>query len=161
MDRVLWESWELMSQEEQNAFLNSSDLLDCYLSNHPDIDIDTYDKDDFEEYCADVNNEYFEDDFGRLGNWTCSPLQNQEVVIQGELGLWDGKHQIRPERCANLYVAIQKCLQDYNVIAEDGYGNLIVCAHHHDGVNRFVIKKVTDKGVRCLHFCKTVFGKGA
>ena len=156
-EKILWKSWYLMSQEEQNQYLTSSDLLSCYLDNTGE-DIDDYDKEEFEEYCQEVNDEYFNDDFGENGNWKYSSLANQKVEVQGILGLWDGKHKIMPKEFDNLREAILACLEDYNIIAEDSYGNLIVSAYHHDGQNLFKIKKVTDKGVRCLHFRREVFG---
>lgn len=154
--KTLWKSWDLMSLDEQNEYLRSDDLLECYLDNTGE-DIDTYDKEDFERYCQEVNESYFDDDFGRNGNWSCSPLKNQKVEVQGVLGLWYGKKPVKA-RFDNLYDAIQQCLENYNIIAEDSYGNLIVSAYHHDGQNKFIIKKVTDKGLRCLHFTKEVFG---
>ena len=156
-EKILWKSWELMSLEERNQYLTSSDLLDCYLSNTGE-DIDNYDKEKFEEYCQEVNDEYFNDNFGKGGNWAFSPLRNQKVEVQGILGLWDGKRKIIPKQFDNLREAILACLEDYNIIAEDSYGNLIISAYHHDGQNLFKIKKVTDKGTRCLHFRREVFG---
>ena len=155
-EKILWKSWELMSLDERNEYLTSDDLLDCYLSNTGE-NIDNYDKEKFEEYCQEVNDEYFNDDFGKDGNWAYSPLKNQKVEVQGVLGLWDGKRPVKAQ-FDNLYEAIQECLEDYNIIAEDSYGNLIISAYHHDGQNLFKIKKVTDKGTRCLHFRREVFG---
>ena len=159
-EKILWKSWYLMSQEEQNEFLEDGDLLACYLDNYHE-DIDTYVQEEFEEYCQEVNDEYFNNDFGKDGNWAYSPLKDQEVEVQGILGLWDGKHKVVPKKFDNLSEAISACLEDYNIIAEDSYGNLIISAYHHDGQNKFIIKKSTPKGPRCLHFCKTVFGSGA
>jgi len=155
MKKILWKSWDLKSLEEQAEF--KKDALECYLDNTNE-DIENYNAEEFEDYCRRVNDEYFNDDFGENGNWAYSQLKNQKIEVQGILGLWDGKHKIRPEQFNNLYEAIQKCLEDDNIIAEDSYGNLIISAYHHDGQNLFKIKKVTDKGIRCLHFCKTVFG---
>ena len=157
-EKILWKSWYLMSQEERNAYLRSEDLLDCYLDNTGE-DIDDFDKEKFEEYCQEVNDEYFNDNFGESGNWAFSPLRNQKVEVQGILGLWDGKHKIIPKQFDNLREAILACLEDYNIIAEDSYGNLIISAYHHDGQNLFKIKKaLPNNQVRCLHFRREVFG---
>lgn len=155
-EKILWQSWELMNLEERNEYLNSDDLLDCYLRNTGE-NIDDYDKEKFEEYCQELNEEYLDDDFGKDGNWAYSPLKNQKVEVQGVLGLWNGKRMVKAQ-FDNLYEAIQECLEDYNIIAEDSYGNLIISVYHHDGQNIFKIKKVTDKGTRCLHFTREVFG---
>ena len=158
-EKILWKSWGLMNQDEQNEFLNNGDLLACYLDNYHE-DIDTYVEEEFEEYCQDFNDINFDNDFGKDGNWAYSSLKGQKVEVQGVLGLWNGKRPVKAQ-FDNLYEAIQKCLEDENIIYEDGYGNLMISAYHHDGQNLFKIKKLTSKGPRCLHFCKTVFGKGA
>jgi hypothetical protein len=107
-ERILWKDWYLMSQEEQNSFLKSSDMLSCYLDNTGE-DIEDFDAEAFEDYCRDVNDEYFFDDFGEHGNWAFSPLKNQEVEVQGILGLWDGKHKVIPKKFDNLNKAISAC----------------------------------------------------
>ena len=137
----IYKSWYLMSQEEQKEFLEDDDLLDCYLDNHNE-DINTYDEDDFEEYCQEINDEYFDDDFGDYGNWKCSPLANQKVAVIGSLGLWDGTKKIYPEVFENLQKAVYACLEDYNNIYEDQYGNLHIEAHHHDGTNYILFKEL-------------------
>ena len=153
----LWKDWYLMSDKEQKSFLEDGDLLDCYLDNHNE-DIDTYDEDDFEEYCQELNDEYFNDDFGDRGNWKYSPLANQKVAVIGTLGLWDGTKKIYPKEFDNLQKAVFACLEDMNEIYEDQYGNLHIKAHHHDGTNHFIIKKVVNDKLRCLHFRREVFG---
>ena len=158
MEKIIWKSWDLMSLDEQNEF--KKDALDYYLDNNNE-DIEDYDVEAFEDYCREVNDSYFDDDFGANGNWKYSSLKNQKVAVVGVLGLWNGKKKIIPTEFDNLRKALSQCLEDYNIIAEDSYGNLIVSAYHHDGQNLFKIKKVTDKGLRCLHFRKEVFGVGA
>ena len=156
---LLWKSWYLMSEEERNFMMSDSDLLDCYLDNYNE-DIDTYDKEKFEEYCSFVNDNYFDDDFGdsKYSNWYYSSLKDQKVAVIGTLGLWNGTHEIKPTGFENLGRAIRTCLQDENEIYEDQYGNLHIEAHHHDGVNHFIIKKVVDGKLKCLHFRREVFG---
>ena len=73
--RTIWKSWELFSREEEEAFLNDSELLDCYLDNYNE-DIDTYDKEQFEEYCRELHDEYYLDDFGDHGNLHYSKLKD-------------------------------------------------------------------------------------
>lgn len=93
-EKILWKSWELMSLDERNEYLTSDDLLDCYLSNTGE-NIDNYDKEKFEEYCQEMNDDYFYCDFGKDGNWAYSPLKNQKVEVQGVLGLWNGKRPVK------------------------------------------------------------------
>ena len=158
-NNVIWKSWELLSDEEQNVYLEDEEMLNCYLD-YTNEDIEDFDKEAFEEYVRECYEEYFFDSFGKWGNWISS-LENVKIEVQGKLGLWDGTHIIYPETFDNLYYAIQKCLEDYNEIYEDEDGNLKISAHHHDGVNNFVLMKVVNNGVEPLHFCKNVFGVGA
>jgi hypothetical protein len=153
----IWKSFELFNEEEEKKF--KEDALECYLD-YQDIDIDSeeFNQDDFEDYCVRVNDIYFDDDFGEMGNWKFSPLKNQRVAVVGTLGLWNGPHKIMPKQFENVRDAVCTCLEDYNEIYEDQYGNLHIKAHHHDGTNHFIIKKVTDKGLRCLHFRRVAFG---
>ena len=125
-NKVIWKSWDLMSQEEKNEFLDDGDLLACYLDNYHE-DFATYVEEEFEEYCREVNNDYFNNYFGKSGSWILS-LKNVKIEVQGKLGLWDGTHTIYPVKFDNLYDAIQKCLEDYNEIYEDEQGNLKRCS---------------------------------
>lgn len=161
-NKILWQSWDLMSEKEQQSYLTSQDLLDCYLDN-TNQDIDDYDTEEFENYCREVNGDYFYDDFGKDGNWAFSSLKNARVVVSGSLGLWDGAHTIEPKEFDNLYEAIQQCIgkSDYVKIEENRYGGFNIYASHHDGTNHFIIRRITDKGYRALHFSKEVFGVGA
>ena len=152
---TIFKDWYLMTNEEQEAF--RKDALESYLDNTNE-DIEDYDKEAFEDYCINCNNDYFYDDFGiKYSNLSCSPLNNQKVVVKGILGLWNGTRQVG-KTFDNVAEAVRACLEEYNHIYEDQYGNLCIEAHHHDGTNHFVIKKVTDKGLRCLHFRREVFG---
>lgn len=154
---TLYKDWYLMSQEEENEFLEDSDLLSCYLDNTNE-DIDTYDKEDFEEYCQETNENYFNDNFGNYGNWKYSNLKNQKVAVIGALGLYNGIKKIYPKEFDNVQEAVYACLEDYNEIYEDSYGNLHIEAYHYDGTNHFIVKKVVNGKLRCLHFRKEVFG---
>lgn len=152
---TIYKDWYLMSQEEQESF--KQDALEFYLDNTNE-DIENYDVEAFEDYCIECNNEYFNDDFDeKYGNIAYSPLKNQKVAVKGILGLWNGKREVG-KVFNNVTDAVRACLEDYNHIYEDQFGNLHIEAHHHDGTNHFIIKKVTDKGLRCLHFRKEVFG---
>lgn len=156
MKYTIYKDWDLMTIEEQEKF--KKDSLDDYLEDANE-DIDTYNQNDFEEYCQRVNSDYYFDDFGeKYSNLSSSPLANQKVVVTGVLGLWCGKKKIKNQPFDSLAKAVARCLEDDNEIYEDQYGNLHIEAHHHDGVNHFIIKKATIKGLRCLHFRREVFG---
>ena len=65
-------------------------------------------------------------------------------TISGELGLWDGIHEIIPTTVDSLKQAIMKCIKDHDnfEISGDELNKIDVLVHHHDGTNHFVITKV-------------------
>ena len=110
------------------------------------------------------------DDF--FSNLSFSKIDNP-LVITGELGLWDGTHDINPvvARSVNLItetykdgsihtryenpsikVAIERCLGsdtlDFKVVWENK--GIHVYAWHHDGCNHFEIHKLNINGYRAL-----------
>lgn len=151
--KPIYKTWNLYTDAEQQDVIN---LL------KEDSDYEYSEEELYERAAEIVNIDYWNDDFDiKQGNVCYSPLADQEVVITGTLGLWDGRHKINPVKVANIIEAVNKCVdQDIEEleIYEDGYGNFILDAYHHDGCNHFVIKKYTDKGTRCLHFIREVFG---
>ena len=62
-----------------------------------------------------------------------------KVKIDGNLGLWDGCHKIRPEEENTWKEAIDRCLKNMDSfeIYQSGKYTLYIDAHHHDGTNRF------------------------
>lgn len=69
-------------------------------------------------------------------------------LVTGTLGLWDGRHTVRGVE-PTLARALCTCMGEGDVtVEEDGRGNLTVTARHHDGVNTFEIRLLTEKGVR-------------
>lgn len=98
----------------------------------------------FWDWCAETTQMDFDD---LLSNLSHSNESNIPVVITGSLGLWNGRPTICPVVCDNVHDAILKCLgncDDIKVILE--YGELNVCAYHHDGRNCFTINKLSKKG---------------
>ena len=76
----------------------------------------------------------------------CMEFGDDNVVINGVLGLWDGKHTIQETPCEDLRSAIQKCIgQDGELMSLDDIefdGETVsLSVHHHDGVNHFEITK--------------------
>lgn len=73
-------------------------------------------------------------------------------VINGKLGLWDGRHTIEPVECDTLEDAIRKCWSsciDVEVYLEDGV--VYVNAMHHDGTNCFEITPIDGKYSKYLY----------
>ena len=156
MKRTFYKTWGLLHFTEQN------ELIECEREYYEETYGKDYTEQELEDYVREMHEDRFTDDFGeKYSNLSCSDLNNNEFEIQGVLGLWNGKHKIIPERIKTLTRAIQRCFGDDTLefaIGEDAYGNLWVSTYHHDGQNLFTIKKVTDKGLRCVNFSKEVLG---
>lgn len=77
----------------------------------------------------------------------CREFGEGQVVINGTLGLWDGRHKIKPTPCDDVESAIYKCLgrdcelQSQEDLYIDENGVIHVNASHHDGTNIFTIEK--------------------
>ena len=74
----------------------------------------------------------------------CMEFGDGEVLINGVLGLWDGKKRIQPTPCSDIRSAIQKCIgrdgeiMTPNDIEFDGE-TVSLKVSHHDGTNNFEI----------------------
>ena len=74
----------------------------------------------------------------------CTEFGSGEVLINGVLGLWDGKRRIQPTPCSDIRSAIQKCIgrdgeiMSPNDIEYDGK-TVSLKVSHHDGTNNFEI----------------------
>lgn len=76
----------------------------------------------------------------------CSEFGDGEVLINGVLGLWNGKRRIQPTPCSDIRSAIQKCIgrdgeiMSPNDIEFDGE-TVSLTVSHHDGRNNFEITR--------------------
>lgn len=74
----------------------------------------------------------------------CMEFGDGEVLINGILGLWNGKKRIQPTPCSDIRSAIQKCIgrdgeiMTPNDIEFDGE-KVSLKVSHHDGTNNFEI----------------------
>lgn len=151
--KVLFKTLGCMDREEYQNTLK-------WFKEDNNLPLETDDDEILEDVRDDLNFSY-ECDFGRKdSNLSYSSLKNAPVVVTGVLGLWDGQHTIQPKKFENLNDALAACGTECDEfeIWEDRYGNFYFEGYHHDGHNHFCIKKATDNGLRCLHFCKEVFG---
>ena len=74
---------------------------------------------------------------------TYNNLGTLECVIEGVLGLWDGKHTIIPTNDI-LAKCITRCIGDSDeveIYEEDG--ELKIDTYHHDGTNHFTISQAS------------------
>ena len=72
-------------------------------------------------------------------------FKNSSFFLTGTMGLWDGRHRggFTFKDFYGMCRAFQDC--DYIKIYDDK-GHLYVNCSHHDGVNSFEIKELTEKG---------------
>lgn len=90
-------------------------------------------------------------------NLECSRKLPGQVVITGELGLWDGRHEIIPVLADMAGDPIKfferftrNCGSDCEIAIGYGKDGLFVTVSHHDGTNRFRVLEVTDAGKNYL-----------
>lgn len=74
----------------------------------------------------------------------CMEFGSGKVLINGVLGLWNGKKRIQPTPCSDIRSAIMKCVgSDGNIMSPNDieYDGETVSlkVSHHDGVNNFEI----------------------
>lgn len=117
---------------------------DVYRLMYDDVDIDW---DNFRSDCNAYDRKY------RFSSY----------VIEGSLGLWDGKHKVIGES-VDLLGALDICIGNDSmydiVIKEDQFGSMIVEYHHHDGCNIFTIKRKDSnkRYTQNVRFRKEVYG---
>lgn len=123
-----------------------------------DCPYDVNSDEDYYDWLAHQNEIDYDD---MITNLQCSDY-NTYCVIEGTLGLWDGKHDIAPTICKDLTQAIRKCTRNadtFSVKFENGFIN--VCTEHHDGTNNFTIKLLSSKGIQLFVETKKYrYGKG-
>ena len=82
-------------------------------------------------------------------------LSDSLCVVTGDLGLWNGSHEIVPEICGDTFEALEKCFDlrgDHSeTVAIEEDGSLSVSVQHHDGCNRFTLHKVAKESEPLAH----------
>lgn len=122
------------------------EFVDAWKDTHPDtVSVPSKDSDEFWDWAADERDVNWEQD---LENIEECERYNVPCVITGELGLWDGNHDIVPVVKKSVISALKKIFRndcdDYDITYEDG--RIKVRGHHHDGTNVFVISALSKKG---------------
>lgn len=89
--------------------------------------------------------------FDNLDSDLYSNIYNDECVVIGSLGLWNGRKDINPTREDTLAEAIRHCCHncDYFRI-EIVDGHVEVTSAHHDGTNYFEIHLLNKRGRNTL-----------
>lgn len=131
-------------------------------------DTDQYTYEDYKEWCDEcdvdciyeegstefydwVHEQIDEDIHCDKINMKDSEYAERNFIITGSLGLWDGKHNIRPVFEHGLCEAIDKFISgrdiwDFDVFLNDDEDYITVHAKHHDGTNVFEIHMLTREG---------------
>lgn len=82
-------------------------------------------------------------------------LSDSLCVVTGDLGLWNGSHEIVPEICGDTFEALEKCFNlrgDHSeTVAIEEDGSLSVSVQHHDGCNHFSLHKVAKESEPLAH----------
>lgn len=100
---------------------------------------------EFAEWQVDEARECFWDDIAEIKHY--KPY-NVPVVVTGRLGLWDGKHEIRPVEMDSVAAAIDGAFSHSTedmAINYDDEGFIVIYAHHHDGTNCFEVRAKDGK----------------
>ena len=131
------------------------DKIILYTTNGNDDNL----KEDFEDYLASENitdddisfEEWKEDELDADWNDLLDNIKyggfNNKCIVEGSLGLWNGRHDITPLICDTLTSAITKCVGEgifVEIWLENG--SLNVSSTHHDGTNEFQIFLLNKKG---------------
>lgn len=106
--------------------------------------------DDYWDWMAETAQLNFDEDMDAIKRYE---QYNVPVVIEGSLGLWDGRHEIEPMETGSVYSAITDIIgrdvNDIEVFFDDGH--IEVLAHHHDGTNVFTISAADGKALPYLY----------
>ena len=85
-------------------------------------------------------------------------LSNNMCIITGKLGLWDGKHEIKPEICDSTLEALDLCFsirgEYYKTVSLEDDGSLTVEVSHHDGCNVFTLRLVAPESEELADYIK-------
>ena len=150
----------------QGLFNGRTKIVDKHMLLSTDTDQYTYE--DYKEWCDECDVDcIYEEGSTEFYDWVheqidedihCDKMNIQDgkyaernFIITGSLGLWDGKHNIKPVFEHGLCATIDKCISgrdiwDFDVFLNDDEDYITVHAKHHDGTNVFEIHMLTREG---------------
>lgn len=144
----IYKDLDLMSMEEINGYIDGFEELMKY-----DDENYKYSEKDFSKLCDyiiednNVHWEYVEEELERL-------MEGKEYKVIADIGCWNGR--VKGYGKFTGFNAIKACIGNDSWSAVEIYetarGTLKVDYHHHDETNYFIIKEITDKGLRSTHF---------
>ena len=146
---VFYKTIGLMDDLEKNEYLDGA--KEHWQTIHSD-EYHKITKEEFEDYLQFDNECWYDctvDELKRV-------MKGNKYKIKAELGLWYGKRTATAE--ATGFETINKCLKDANdVVIYEERGTLKITTYHHDGVNNFIIKEITPKGLRSPHLYSKIY----
>ena len=108
-----------------------------------DVEPKGVDSKDYINYCSEERQLDIEDFFTNIAHakvWDC--------VVTGIVGRWNGNFEIEPKRFASLEKAVNACFDGVDdVIVTLENGEIRIEGYHHDGTNKFTVRKLSDMGV--------------
>jgi hypothetical protein len=131
-------------------------LYDNYDINYTEMFVD------FQEWCEtnDIDGSQYNDESSEFFEWVNEQMgidfddfisnfeysnENDECVVEGKVGRWNGTFEIEPKNFGTTLSAIMTCIDgcDYNTIKLID-GVIEVVSRHHDGTNVFSIHKLVN-----------------
>ena len=117
---------------------------------------------DFQEWCEvnDIDGSQYDDESSRFFEWVNEQMaidfdnfitnieysnDNDECVVEGKVGRWNGTFEIEPKNFGTTLSAIMTCIDGcdyYTIKLIDGI--IEVVSTHHDGTNVFSIHKLVN-----------------
>ena len=130
-----WYYYEYIDGEDGTPIYNGENIGWYEENGQPYTKLDNWEYDDWSA----------SDDFETIVNELDEEKEATEarrfasVKIDGNLGLWDGRHKIQPVEEPSWDRAIRRCLNNMDSfeIYRSGKYTIYIDAHHHDGTNRF------------------------
>lgn len=140
LKHVIYKTYDRYTEEEIN------DVKKCF----DEDELECLSEEEIAERLRDIVDMYYYDDFGKNGNiYYTKDFNERTYTITGTLGLWDGDHVIDPVDCETFIEAVDKCIakdiESFEIY--ELFGELHINAWHHDGCNRFTIRRKLSDGV--------------
>lgn len=131
-----WYYYEYIDGEDGTPIYNGENI-DWYKENaQPYTKLDNW---EYDEWTSQENFETIVNELDAAKDAT-EARRFAKVKIDGNLGLWDGRHKIHPEEEDSWKEAIDRCIgrdiEDFEIYQSGKY-TIYIDAHHHDGTNRF------------------------
>ena len=146
---ILKESTQKVLTQETVSIYNTDDAMDNYMANQNKT-FDQLTDEDFDNINSwDASN--WEDAAGVLNELD---KQADAFIIFGSMGLWNGRHEIVPEKETKLMDILDKLIDGKDSIYISLVdGHIEFTGGHHDGSNSYNIYGITQEGEEIFELC--------